>query len=623
MAHQAGHFTPSTSVGDAVATSSRRSHSPSSSSPPYTPHGSPNVIFLNQSHPRSPSPSPSVESSLWGSVLDKELGNSADFFPKLALTHSSSSSSLSVPVEMHLARDFARVAALFDSLETLEKAAPDYLLPYQEAYVKSLKQEVVQKRREVEDLGRVTRKEWADVERYRKFSVRLLLAKLKGRNVAQKIEKETAEFMGAYEKESQTRRALDLLEAQLKEAVKTLEKLGQDSKALEEKHKELDRVILKIFTGPTPDHPEEDELELLIENLAEEHKSMMNEILVFKDSLRHLENAITELDRGIKAVKAALKLFGIDSMSGLPLKKDPFVYIRIAKHQVGPVNSQIQMAYKLLSTTPLTSSLSQYHGNAATTSPMLSLSAAAFAMRRDPGSDDPPPIDEIDEPTEDNTATEGTTAVPSAESAQTTAADVELDLADLEEMEEMRAGSTTPTPGNVNGEEEATTAATGAGEQEGSSKPPTPPQSPLHPVATALITTLSSFAPGTMLSEPLVAPSIVDTLSQAITRMTDDYIRDELLNSLMAYTEHRRRINNAKEEVSLLMRKQTFRANMAEGDLEIAQKRIRELRRHILERGVEEFRMRKLGRNGEASGFRFRKSSGGSVKAGSSWWWWW
>ncbi|KAK6544292.1 hypothetical protein TWF694_000992 [Orbilia ellipsospora] len=157
-------------------------------------------------------------------------------------------------------------ASLISQIAALEHAPPT--LEQQHAYLQDLKANLLDLKKELVKLRAFTSKERKEHQDLRDSFARRYAHKLTGRSekFVSKIEKEEREYLEAYHNQQVAEEKERYLEDTIAKTEKQITELTVQTKEyhnLKEKAKEL---YNRVFEGPTPDFPEEDQMELAVEN---------------------------------------------------------------------------------------------------------------------------------------------------------------------------------------------------------------------------------------------------------------------------------------------------------------------------------------------------------------------
>lgn len=145
-------------------------------------------------------------------------------------------------------------------------AETDYAKPALEEqlrFVRDLDAELANTNRRIQQLEGKRKLELKDHEKYRDSNVRRFMYKATGQKekFTQKAEKEEREYFEVLQEEHQTKQMRENLQEQLDAASKVKRELEEVATRHSNAQQELDRLYHSIFSGPTPQFPEEDEKE--------------------------------------------------------------------------------------------------------------------------------------------------------------------------------------------------------------------------------------------------------------------------------------------------------------------------------------------------------------------------
>lgn len=178
------------------------------------------------------------------------------------------------------------------------------------AYIQSLKDEIQELEKLIRRLQARTAFEKADHEKYRDSTMRRLAYKIGGKKEKfdHKAEKEEKEYFEALQKELKSKRNLDLLKHNLREA----EHLNVDLQSIVEEHQDtqnrLDNLYDSIFQGPTPEFPEEDakegprlEAQQAFNALQLRLSTEKQALAILNDTHKFLQRALSDMNEALDA----------------------------------------------------------------------------------------------------------------------------------------------------------------------------------------------------------------------------------------------------------------------------------------------------------------------------------
>ncbi|KAG8748053.1 hypothetical protein FRC10_009805 [Ceratobasidium sp. 414] len=145
-------------------------------------------------------------------------------------------------------------------------SALDYVPTAQEdndARLEVVRREVSVKERELAALEKKTKSEYKDTQKLNS-SIRRLMIRIRdgGKDaVTQRVQKEEAEYIEAYRQEREARDELDMLIGERNEREIASIDLFQKAQTIKDCKEKIDALYQGLFSGPTPDYPEEEEAE--------------------------------------------------------------------------------------------------------------------------------------------------------------------------------------------------------------------------------------------------------------------------------------------------------------------------------------------------------------------------
>lgn len=136
-------------------------------------------------------------------------------------------------------------------------------LEQQQRFLAELQVQVTQSDKKIKELDARRKSELKDHEKYRDSHMRRFMYKAAGKKerFAEKAEKEEREYLEVLQHAQREQQLNDNLRAQIADAEKVRDELAQTAQRHRDMQQELDNLYHAIFSGPTPQFPEEDQLE--------------------------------------------------------------------------------------------------------------------------------------------------------------------------------------------------------------------------------------------------------------------------------------------------------------------------------------------------------------------------
>ncbi|KAK5155255.1 hypothetical protein LTS14_006210 [Recurvomyces mirabilis] len=180
------------------------------------------------------------------------------------------------------------------------------------SYTSDLSTQIGALNKELKQLHATTEDERKDHLKYRDSTVKRYAAKMRGHKGQEKLasqqEKEEREFLEAWQKENEAKQRHEELTKALNEAEVQHEVMTKDAARHARAQESLDRLYNGIFGGPTPEYPEEDQIEGSV--------SRCRKSTAEKRALNALRSAHNSLGQGLNSMQEALSMSTYDMWGG-------------------------------------------------------------------------------------------------------------------------------------------------------------------------------------------------------------------------------------------------------------------------------------------------------------------
>ncbi|TFK71190.1 hypothetical protein BDN72DRAFT_837928 [Pluteus cervinus] len=215
-------------------------------------------------------------------------------------------SATTAPTGHDLLADMPRHADLLEAISDLEYVPAT--LKRQDSYVKELEEQVTEALGKVEVLTEKTKKERAEHLRIRDATASKWAHTLTGRGkkYEEKATKEEREYHHALEKEMEAKDTLGTYQQLLEDAKRAHEKLIEKAERLKALKEELESLYERIFDGPSPDFPEEDEMERELRAAQNFHDQIQAQISVDSQAAEILKKADQTLGQCVSNIEQAV-----------------------------------------------------------------------------------------------------------------------------------------------------------------------------------------------------------------------------------------------------------------------------------------------------------------------------
>lgn len=203
-------------------------------------------------------------------------------------------------------------SSLLAALAETDYAAP--ALRQQHAYLIELKKEITANDVQQQKLSAKTKAELKDHEKYRDSTVRRFAYRVGGKKekFQEKASKEEKEYFDAVTAEFRAKQLRATLDANLKEAEKTRQELERVASQHDDFQKRLDDLYNSIFSGPTPDFPQEDEKEQLVAQIKSEFDQAQSTLSIESQTISILHEANNAMRQALSNMNAALSMSELD-----------------------------------------------------------------------------------------------------------------------------------------------------------------------------------------------------------------------------------------------------------------------------------------------------------------------
>jgi hypothetical protein len=202
---------------------------------------------------------------------------------------------------------------LLDVLSRTDYAAPE--LSQTIEYASGLKAILAKEEKKVQKLVAATVKEHHEHESYRDSTMRRLAYKLSGQKgkFNEKAEKEEREWLEAIQNELQAKRAVEHLKANLVDAEATASRLRAVVDEHQAAQSELDALYNSIFSGPSPEFPNEDFKEGMVKAAKATFEEVQQRLSMEAQAREVLGDAELFMGRCIRNIEDALHASTMDA----------------------------------------------------------------------------------------------------------------------------------------------------------------------------------------------------------------------------------------------------------------------------------------------------------------------
>lgn len=188
------------------------------------------------------------------------------------------------------------------------------------SYIGDLKSQIAKTDKTISQLHLSTEKERKEHVKIRDSLVRRYASKLQGSKGQEKFtakqDKEEREFVEAWQKEREAQERREELGRAMEQAEKEKKSLEADVKTHDKAQKELDQLYQRIFSGPTPDVPGEDDLEQAVERSKEHFRECQEQLYRNKNASDALNEAQGRLRTALANMGDALGASNVDRFGG-------------------------------------------------------------------------------------------------------------------------------------------------------------------------------------------------------------------------------------------------------------------------------------------------------------------
>ncbi|KAK0383636.1 hypothetical protein NLU13_9547 [Sarocladium strictum] len=210
----------------------------------------------------------------------------------------------------------ARNSELLRVLTETDHAKP--ALQEQMRFIHDLDTELADLKRRIQALDNKRKLELKDHEKYRDSNVRRFMYKATGQKekFAQRAEKEEREYFEVLQKEHQANQIRENLEAQRNAAQQVRGELEALVRTHDNAQQELDRLYHSIFSGPTPQFPEEDEKERHRDQMLQAYHETRQRFEAESHTAQFLGSAMPLIQRALMHIEQALSHSRMDMFGG-------------------------------------------------------------------------------------------------------------------------------------------------------------------------------------------------------------------------------------------------------------------------------------------------------------------
>lgn len=239
----------------------------------------------------------------------------------------------------------AKNSELLRVLAETDHAKP--ALQEQHRFIQDLDSELANLNQRIQSLDKARKLELKDHEKYRDSNVRRFMYKATGQKdkFAQKAEKEEREYFEVLQKEHQAKQIRENLQEQLDAAHKVRLELEPLVQKHDNAQQELDRLYHSIFTGPTPQFPQEDEKERERDQKWQAYQETRTRFEQAAHTAQFLGSAMPMIQKALLHIEQALShsrmdMFGGGAMSDYMERQQ----LSIAEANIQQAQQQVQRA---------------------------------------------------------------------------------------------------------------------------------------------------------------------------------------------------------------------------------------------------------------------------------------
>lgn len=228
-------------------------------------------------------------------------------------------------------------------------AAPSHLAQ-QNAYIADLVSQVASTTKRVNDLKRKTALELKDHEKYRDSTVRRFAHKASGRKerFSEKAAKEEKEYFDAIQAQKGAEDELSYLTQLKAEAEIQKSRFETEAQRHQQLQASLDALYNSIFTGPTPEFPDEDQKEQACTSASQQVRNLNQQLSHDRHILFLLGQTSSKLSEARNSLDSAYGMSQYDMFGGGQMasmqKRNHLERAESAIQQVRMLQSQIQQA---------------------------------------------------------------------------------------------------------------------------------------------------------------------------------------------------------------------------------------------------------------------------------------
>jgi chromosome segregation ATPase len=185
-------------------------------------------------------------------------------------------------------------------------------------YVKELQSQIAAEEKNVKVLGYKLQKEQSEHEAYRDSRMKRLAYKMSGQKekFAAKAEKEEREYHDALQAKFQAERKLETLKRSLDESQASKDEYEKVNARHESAQVELDALYDSIFSGSTPDFPQEDAAEGIVNQAQNVYNVISGKLNAETQVVKLLSDADKKMNIALQDMRDALSASRMDMWGG-------------------------------------------------------------------------------------------------------------------------------------------------------------------------------------------------------------------------------------------------------------------------------------------------------------------
>lgn len=258
----------------------------------------------------------------------------------------------------------SRNADLLRVLAETDHAKP--AIQEQLRFISDLENEAKKTDLRLRQLGFDRKMELKDHEKYRDSNVRRFMYKATGKKEKfdQKAEKEEREYFDVLQEEQRTKSIRENIKEQLNAARQAHRELVDAAGRHDSAQQELDRLYHSIFSGPTPQFPEEDEKERIRDQKQQAYEEARGRLAPEAQVAQLLSSAVPLIQNALNHIEGALShsrmdMFGGGMMSDMMERQE----LSQAEYAIQRAQMQVEQARQARPSIPQLPRININHGS--------------------------------------------------------------------------------------------------------------------------------------------------------------------------------------------------------------------------------------------------------------------